>query len=48
MEQFLEAYDAHGRERKVAIVDTNAAQKAMLPVLERHRLKNWVPTMTLE
>jgi len=43
MEAFLAAYDAAGRRRKVAIVDTAAAQKAMLPVLERHRLKSGVP-----
>jgi hypothetical protein len=40
---FLEAYDAAGQPRRVAIIDSTAAQKAMLPVLERHRLKNWVP-----
>jgi hypothetical protein len=43
MERFLEAYDAHGRGRKVVIVESNAAQKAMIPVLERHRLKHGVP-----
>ena len=40
---FLEAYDAHGRGRKVAVVESSAAQKAMLPVVERHRLKHGVP-----
>jgi hypothetical protein len=41
---FLEAYEAHGRGRRVAIVEPSAAQKAMLPVLERHRLKQGMPT----
>jgi hypothetical protein len=45
---FLEAYDEDGGERPVAIVDSSAAQKAMLPVLERFRLKHWVPVMTNE
>jgi hypothetical protein len=40
---FLEAYDARGGGRKVVVADTAAAQKAMLPVLERFRLKRSVP-----
>jgi hypothetical protein len=44
MARFLAAYDAHGDGREVAIVEPSAAQKAMLPVLERHRLRQGMPT----
>jgi len=43
MERLLAAHDAAGRGRRIAIVEPSAAQKAMLPVLERHRLKESMP-----
>ncbi|MCK9460421.1 MAG: hypothetical protein M0R80_12350 [Proteobacteria bacterium] len=41
---FLAVYGALERPPKVAIVEAAAAQKAMLAVLERHRLKRSMPT----
>ena len=43
MERLLAAYDAAGRGRKVTVVEPAAAQKAMLPVLERYRLRREMP-----
>jgi hypothetical protein len=45
---FLDAYDERGADRRVALLEPTAAQKAMLPIIERHRLKMWVPMMTME
>jgi hypothetical protein len=48
MELFLEVYDERGRGRRATVVEPSAEQKAMLQVLERHRLKQWVPAMKTE
>jgi len=48
MERFLDVYDERGRRRRVTLIEPSAAQKVMLSVLERHRLKSWVPTMSME
>ncbi len=48
IELFLEVYEARGRERRVTLVEPSAAQKAMLPIVERHRLKQGIPVTTAE
>ena len=41
---FLPVHDNLGTRRDVTIIEPNMAQKAMLPVVERWRLKNSVPS----
>lgn len=43
MEWFLDAYEEHGNGRDIQIAEPLPAQKLMLPVLERWRLRQLVP-----
>ena len=41
---FLPVYDNLGKHRDITIIESTRAQKAMLPAVERWRLKNSVPS----
>ena len=43
VEHFLSVYDRIGKDMPITIIETPGAQKAMLPAVERWRLKNSVP-----
>ena len=43
MEWFLECYQEHGDDQDIQIIEPMGAQKAMVPVMERWRLKQLVP-----
>jgi len=40
---FIEGYDRHGEEQEIAVIEPHGAQKAMLPAVERWRLRQLVP-----
>ena len=43
IEWFLSCYEEYGNAQNVQIIEPTSSQKAMLPVLERWRLKQLVP-----
>ncbi|MCP4600054.1 MAG: hypothetical protein GY847_05865 [Proteobacteria bacterium] len=43
IEWFLDCYEKHGRDQDIRIVETISVQKAMMPVVERWRLRQLMP-----
>jgi hypothetical protein len=43
IEWFIESYSCHGEEQEIAVIEPHGAQKAMLPAVERWRLRQLVP-----
>ncbi len=43
MEWFLSSYEEHADNQEIQIIESPGAQKAMMPVVERWRLKQLVP-----
>ncbi len=40
---FIEGYERHGEEQEMAVIEPHDAQKAMIPAVERWRLRQLVP-----